>query len=308
MRAAVKILTVALVLMASLSYQPASAFWNLFEDWPGLPPQKQKNSSPLEDLRNTDCGDPLARNKFGETEFMRGRRTRYELSKELQKAMAAAFIAETPQDAKAILIPYLSTEDEKGRAATRIGLAFALLRKAAGNPQIWSEIRHLISHPGVVDRVDAAYINGALALYQRNWTEVSANATKVLEREPQHYNANVLRGLAVLQSVARAPRATRPSQCRATLASMIDALRPVMELGACPTQMAHLDVTAERYLTFRNPDAAAKQRLLRRLILAYVSRNNSAAIATLSKYLASNRDGIPCAAAARALKLIPALP
>ena len=304
MKAAVVRLAVILVVTALC--QPASAFWNLFESRQVQPPPEQLFQSPLEDLRVGECGDPLASNKFGETEYMRGRRTRFELEPELQRALAAAFLVGTAQDAKAILAPYLKEGDEIGHAAARTGLAFALLRKAAGKPEIRAEARNLVSHPDVAERVDAEYIRGAVALHDRNWTEVAAAATRVLEQEPQHFNANVLRSLAILQSLAEDRSATSAPQCHATLARMIDALYPVMELGACPTQMAHLDVTSERYLNYRDRVSASRQGLLRRLILAYVSRNDSAASAILADYRAANGADLPCEASVRAFDLIPA--
>lgn len=309
MRVVVHILIVLAV--AILPCEPASAFWNLFGKRQNPRSMQPDAITQLESLRVGGCGNAQARDIFGETEFMRGRRTRLELKPELQKAMAAAFLAETPEDARSILAPYqtidpyLMIDDVNARAAARIGLAFALLRKAAADRRIRTEVRELVSHADAVGRVDAQYILGTVALYERRWTAVKAAAVKVLKREPQHFNANVLRSLAVLQSIARDRWATRTSRCRATLSRMIDALHPVMALGACPTQMAHLDITAERYLTFRDAASASRQSLLRRLILAYVSRNDAAALATLVDYRSSSGTEIPCEASARALKLIP---
>jgi hypothetical protein len=256
---------------------PVSAFWRI---WQKEGPLKTKEKPPvccikLKEVRDSGCGRPDAVQVFGENAFMRREAERRGLPEDVSRAIAGAYMAETTRKAYGILSPHLDAPEATVRDAARLSYAFVVLSRSgldvggADAARLAALLREPFTRPLEADR---HYLLAVMALADRNWPRVAAASRKAIELSPKYYNAHVLHSLAQLGMIGAGSLSA--SQCEATLVRIEELLMPLLSLGACPMHVAHLDLVAERYLPAATDRVAEKLRLIRRIYLAYVSRND----------------------------------
>lgn len=255
----------------------ATAFWSIWQK--SEPPDAEPVvvQSPLEKVRkDSTCGDSRSLATFGETSFMRGEASRSLLSEDEGRILAAAYMAERVETSRAILEPLLSSSDGPVRDAARIAAAFIIFRRSgpALGDVSKAEIKALLSEPIHPDfESDRHYLAAVLALEQRDWPAVTRETERALRRSPRYYNARVLHTLGQLAHLLRGGFSA--AQCEANMIRVEDLLLPLVELGACPMHVAHVDLAAARYLPEDAGPNTERLRLARRFYLAYVSRNDT---------------------------------
>lgn len=262
---------------------PATAFWRIWKEQ--APPERPATLSvPLSAVRNSGCGRPDAVRVFGESAFMRREADRNLLPDAARRAIAAAYMAETADVANAILSPYVNAPDPFVRDAARISDSFIALRKRSDGarihvPQIEEYLRTPMTQTLEADR---HYLLAVLALASGNWSDVAKASKTAIELSPKYYNAHVVYSLSQLERIQADELST--TRCEATLQLIEKMLLPLLELGACPMHVAHLDLAAERYLPNSGGVTADKLRIIRRTYLAYVSKNDNVGKLLLADY------------------------
>jgi len=266
--------------------QPAAAWWNIWQPIP-VPDPPPPPPPVVQDLREAGCGAPgdaLAR--FGETTFMRGETDKSRFPEGFAEALAAAMLSEAAEVSETLLAPYLSDPDPAIRAEAKTGLARALARRGGPLGPNQARIAALLADPDTADHTDAHYLRAATALEDRDWDAATAHAGTAITAAPQYYNAWVIASLSGLESLGRTYAETR--NCPSLLVNMQTVLEPLLTLGACPTHVAHFDIAASRYLSPTRAGDGDATVMLRRLILAYVARNDRQCEAIRDAFISAN--------------------
>jgi len=260
-------------LFVLLMTSAASAFWSLWPPGPARddPPTKEVGGL-LDDIRSEACGnDADAVRSFGENAFMRREWDSADVSPRLARALAGAHLADRTDVARDLLEPWVTDRDRRGHAAASLALAFAALRRDdADGSGSETAAALLAGNPALRKTADGAYIEAVVALVDGRWVDAGDAAARAINLSPGYYNAQVILSLAKLQGIGRA--ASTGAKCSALTRSMAMALAPLLRLGACPTHVAHFELTAQRFLPPRSADGRLGS--MRRIMLAYVSRND----------------------------------
>ena len=185
-----------------------------------------------------------------------------------------------------LLAPYLNDPSPLLRAEAKTGLARALIRRGGPLGPNQARIAALLSDPDTATHTDAHYLRAATALESRDWDAATRHAAAAVKAAPQYYNAWVIASLAGLENLGQSYAKTR--DCPSLLVNMQTVLKPLLTLGACPTHVAHFDIAASRYLSPTRPADEHPSVMLRRLVLAYVARNDSQCQALRDAFIERN--------------------
>ena len=246
---------------------------------PEPPEQSEKVAETLRQIRGTGCTgatDPNA-NAFAETAFGRGEFPRDALAPQAHQAMAGIFAAESDSVRMDIAAPFLDGPDDFSAASVRIAVAYAKLRHQTADGTVRRELQELLAAPSAIDGFsDTHYLRAVLALERRAYAAAGDHATRALALAPEFYNGHVVHGLALLATV---PDMVERGNCDEALAQVTAAIEPLFENGACKLHVGHFDLAARRYLPRPRSAAAHEARLIRAVVLAYISGKDETAAA-----------------------------
>lgn len=251
---------------------PVYAFWNIWRQ--NEAPINNKVPIVWKTVRESTCGSSDAVSIFGENAFMRREAARKTLSNDVAQSIASAYLAETTNHARELLLPLMQSTNVIDRSVARISLAFVLFRRHGLRGPHLSEIKALLDKPmSPTIEADRHYLRAVLALAHGEWTMVASEAKNALTRAPKYYNAHVLNSLAELELLGT--RNITAYGCNKVIDRIEKVLLPLLHFGACPTHVAHFDLAAERYLTKSVSGGTTERlRLIRRIYLAYVAKND----------------------------------
>src|SRR5262249_54096023 len=93
---------------------------------------------------------------------------------------------------------------------------------------------------------DTAYIEAVLAFYEGRDDNARSAVERALSINPQYYNARVLTAISDLKYIDE--NLFHRQSCERSIVALTDAIVPVLQLGACPIHVAHLDLSIRRFL------------------------------------------------------------
>jgi hypothetical protein len=282
------ILSFPLILCASASLA-WWAIWDASEDSPPPPPIPE--STKIDGIRQAACEDtdtPFTR--FGQTSYMRGFENKDDLPRDIHSRLTGLSIATTAAVAERISTPLLDSDVPGIQVAGRIALArWYLSHDSANTDDFRSRAFDLLREPTLENRADARALRAAEALHRSDWDAVLAESTAALELEPTFYDAQLMNVLAQLRN-----NLSQNQSCLSKALEMENQFLPILDAGACPTHVAHLDLAIHRYVPFRTSPAPERDNAIQQIILGYVSQNFAACMQAADT-LRSGRFATDCA-------------
>lgn len=278
-----KYLTLSLILVFSQCYSPlVYAYSNIWK-----PPPSKQNPPPvqiekLNSIRQSSCGaGDESGQPFGETAFLRGEIQRKIVPEALTRAMVASNISQNASFAEEILTPFINSESNEVSSIARLHLAFLLLRTETLERRNSTQIRTLLQAPNTI-KTDTAYLKAVLYFRERQFNLAHAELTKAINHNPRFANAHILMNLVQLSKLRKIPLIQ--NSCSQTVNFLIDKMSPLLELGACPLHIAHINLATQRYVEEPKNNVGQELEYIRQTILAYVSRNNSLQKSIMKEY------------------------